>query len=367
MPSGYIQVWGGPFISSNGRPYAAGSLYARPSNETVAAGAGQISYQEVLLGVLDNQGNLPLSANARLWANDTLTPSGTVYALRVTDTNGAPVYGPVNYYISGNSPVNLGVFVPTSVNVSYPAPIVQNPVGDQTIQTNNLLPAAGNTTQSLGNSAAPWNATLNNLTVQGTTQYAVVNATTGFQVNGAAPAGNVLRGNGADFVSAQLAAADLSNGTSGSGLVLLQTSPSITQPTIFGIVPNYNSMATAANGLSAIVGAVDLTTQAATISATTIIAAPASGNYKLDYYAKVTRAATSSSSLQVQAIFTDGDSTTPTLSAAAQTGNTTTSVCQGSFILSCLVNTNIQYAVQYASTGGTTMQYNLHLRLSYQG
>lgn len=41
------------------------------------------------------------------------------------------------------------------------------PSSDQTIATNNLLPAALNTTQSLGSAGAPWNAILNNLTVQG--------------------------------------------------------------------------------------------------------------------------------------------------------------------------------------------------------
>jgi hypothetical protein len=40
--------------------------------------------------------------------------------------------------------------------------------------------------------------------------------------------GNVLRGNGTAFVSAQLAAADLSNGTTGTGAVVLADSPALT-------------------------------------------------------------------------------------------------------------------------------------------
>jgi hypothetical protein len=45
------------------------------------------------------------------------------------------------------------------------ANIVTNPTADQTIQSFNLLPASGNTSQSLGSSAAPWNATLGDATL----------------------------------------------------------------------------------------------------------------------------------------------------------------------------------------------------------
>lgn len=41
------------------------------------------------------------------------------------------------------------------------ANIVTNPTADQTIQSDSLLPASGNTTQSLGGSAATWNAVFN--------------------------------------------------------------------------------------------------------------------------------------------------------------------------------------------------------------
>lgn len=61
-----------------------------------------------------------------------------------------------------------------------------------------------------------------------------VNAVTGFQVNGGATSGNVLRGNGTNFVSAQLAAADLSNGVTGSGSVVLATSPTLSALTVSG-------------------------------------------------------------------------------------------------------------------------------------
>ena len=234
--SGFLQIFGGSFTDSAGRPYAGGSLYAKPSYETVVAGNGQISSQEVFLGVLDDQGNLPQSAKVSLWANDSTVPFGTVYALRVTDATGAPSWGPVNFYIIGESPVNLGAFVPTSLGVSYPAPIIQNPINDQTIQSNDLLPADGNTTQSLGNADAPWNAVFNNATFNNTVSFNVVNALSGFQVAGSAPAGDVLRGNGSEFIAAVLSASDLSNGVTGTvgSNVVLKTSPSITTPTFTG-------------------------------------------------------------------------------------------------------------------------------------
>jgi hypothetical protein len=46
------------------------------------------------------------------------------------------------------------------------ANIVTNPTADQSIQSDNLLPASANTAQSLGTSAARWNATLGSVVVE---------------------------------------------------------------------------------------------------------------------------------------------------------------------------------------------------------
>lgn len=54
----------------------------------------------------------------------------------------------------------------------------------------------------------------------------------GYQIAGAAASGKVLRGNGTSFVSATLAAADLSNGVTGTGAVVLAASPTLTTPNI---------------------------------------------------------------------------------------------------------------------------------------
>jgi len=54
----------------------------------------------------------------------------------------------------------------------------------------------------------------------------------GYRIAGAALAGRVLRGDGTNFTSAQLAAADLSNGVSGSGAVCLTISCVLATPNI---------------------------------------------------------------------------------------------------------------------------------------
>lgn len=60
-------------------------------------------------------------------------------------------------------------------------------------------------------------------------------ASTGYQINQAnATAGNVLRGDGTKFVAAILAAADLSNGVTGSGAVVLASGAALTTATING-------------------------------------------------------------------------------------------------------------------------------------
>ncbi len=48
----------------------------------------------------------------------------------------------------------------------------------------------------------------------------ILNATTGYRVNGAAASGNVLRGNGTNFVSTQLSFADLASGTTAPAFTL---------------------------------------------------------------------------------------------------------------------------------------------------
>jgi len=112
-------------------------------------------------------------------------------------------------------------------------------------------------------------------------------------------------------------------------------------------------------------GLVDLTTQSAAIGTTLIYSTPTAQLYNLDFYGKVTTAATTSSTLgPVSVIFTDPDGTTVTLTDDSTSANTTSSAVYGSFQFYAKSGTNISYSVAYASSGATAMQYNLHMKLT---
>ena len=108
-----------------------------------------------------------------------------------------------------------------------------------------------------------------------------------------------------------------------------------------------------------VVSSVSLTAQSASIAATTFTrdTSPA-GLYRVSYFTRITRAATTSSSLTV-AIGGVNGGVTVSQSGAALTGNTTTTVQSGSFMFQSDGNTALTYTVTYASSGGTTMQYGL--------
>lgn len=112
--------------------------------------------------------------------------------------------------------------------------------------------------------------------------------------------------------------------------------------------------------------------QAANINPTTIYAVPASGMYRVAMYAVVTQAATTSSTLpNVGILWTDND-TNVALSAVTATPTNTANAPgafgNGEIIINAKAGTNIQYQTSnYASVGGTPMQYAAHLRVQYLG
>jgi hypothetical protein len=216
---GFTQVYNGMWQNAAGTRFANGTAYFALSQDASVSGSAQISDQEVSFA-LDSTGSIPLSANAKLWTNDALTPSGTVYAVRVEDFTGNQIWGPQNFSIVGAGPINLATFSPASALVSYPGVVLLDPSADQTIEQFNLLPAAGNTTQSLGAVGAPWNAVLNNVSVK-----SLENALFADQFSGADI-----------FAQANSAAASLS----GPGIVVIPPG-------------TYNSVTTTLNGISGIV------------------------------------------------------------------------------------------------------------------
>ena len=128
-----------------------------------------------------------------------------------------------------------------------------------------------------------------------------------------------------------------------------------------------------------VVAKADATAQAANITTTTLYAVPASGagTYRMSAYVVITQAATTSSTLPaVNAVWTDNDTAvveTFPITATA-TGNTvglpnsSVPASMAPFVFSVKASTNIQYSTtNYASVGGTPMQYALHIKLEYLG
>ena len=126
--------------------------------------------------------------------------------------------------------------------------------------------------------------------------------------------------------------------------------------------------------LTPVVSEVDLTAQGAAISTTTMFTPSVTGFYRINFYLKVTRAATTSSTLGGLTIkFSDGtDSVAQTILALGQTqagasgttntGNATTSSLTGAISIWAVSGTAVTYAVAYTSSGGTSMQYEVHLK-----
>ena len=82
------------------------------------------------------------------------------------------------------------------------------------------------------------------------------------------------------------------------------------------------------------------------------------GLYKVTYFARITRAASTSSQLNVNVVFTDG-AIVCTMDGAAIAGNTTATVESESFLVRIDRATTIRYSTTYASVGATTMQYGV--------
>lgn len=135
-------------------------------------------------------------------------------------------------------------------------------------------------------------------------------------------------------------------------------------------ITEYGGTATVSGGIPAEFATVDLTTQGAAISATTLYAIPASGMYRVSWVATITRAASTSSILGgsngFQTIYTDADDSVVKTSVVGNsitsTANTTGTSISGVEVAYCKTGTNLQYSFGYTSVGVTSMQFNLHIK-----
>jgi hypothetical protein len=167
-----VQIQNGAFQDAAGVAIV-GTLILQLSQDAVVSGTGQVAPKAISIAVVAGQ-----AAATPVWGNDNLTPSGTVYVARLFDTSGAPVWGPENWSITGAGPIEINTLVPAAGSVSYAGAVILAPSGDQTITTNNLLPASGNTTQRLGSSSARWVGLFNSITASAFNSYIYVDGNT---------------------------------------------------------------------------------------------------------------------------------------------------------------------------------------------
>ena len=105
-----------------------------------------------------------------------------------------------------------------------------------------------------------------------------------------------------------------------------------------------------------LVASATASTQSASVSATAFsIASVDPGLYRLSMAARITRAATTSSSLTVTFGWTQAVSCSA--ASAAMTGNTTATTGTFSVLVRVDKDSSLTYATTYASSGGTGMQY----------
>lgn len=106
---------------------------------------------------------------------------------------------------------------------------------------------------------------------------------------------------------------------------------------------------------------IGLTAQAASIASSPVVSSAQIGTYRVTYYAVVTRAASSSSSILVTIAWTDAAA--QTLASSSGTGNTVGTFIQGSLILKVPAVSDITYTTTYATSGATTMLYSLNIQV----
>jgi hypothetical protein len=122
-----------------------------------------------------------------------------------------------------------------------------------------------------------------------------------------------------------------------------------------------------------VVAKVDLTAQSANIVSTLLFTPTANGFYRISPWLMTTQAATTSSTLPNLTIgFTDADSSFAELISVTgtSTANTIGQAGLPSTVLPFYAKSGVNITYQtnnYASVGGTSLQYSLHIRLEFLG
>lgn len=161
------------FQDAKGNLVSLGFLRIAPSGpaEIVATG-GQVTTQPLFLP-LDANGKITSQA---IWFSDELNPPVN-YSVQLYGSNGLLLINDLGYATIAGASFDLSTFIPTtSGNPGAAGVVLLNPSGNQSILNSSLLPAPGNTTQSLGSASAQWDAVLQDVAIKTLNGLAVVMA-----------------------------------------------------------------------------------------------------------------------------------------------------------------------------------------------
>lgn len=112
------QITGGGFQDALGNVLAGGYLMFELSQDAQVNGTTQIAAGYTVRINLDSSGNVATSSTQSIWPNDVLSPNGTFYLVSAYSAIGQLVWGPnAQQVLSSPSPFNIGVWVPSSVNL----------------------------------------------------------------------------------------------------------------------------------------------------------------------------------------------------------------------------------------------------------
>lgn len=99
----------GVWTDARGNPASHGKLFAYLNQDAVAIASNQIVPRQTCFQ-LDIQGEL--GPDARIWANDELSPVSTYYRFAVLDLGGGMVWGPEFMVLAGDAPLDFDSLVP---------------------------------------------------------------------------------------------------------------------------------------------------------------------------------------------------------------------------------------------------------------
>jgi hypothetical protein len=103
-----------PFQDPQGTVLAAGFLtFDLSAPSQIVGSGGQVAPTRVFVS-LTSAGQVP--GGSVMWANDQLTPTGTIYYVRMFNSNGLLVSGPLFWSITGSGPIDLSQEFPVATS-----------------------------------------------------------------------------------------------------------------------------------------------------------------------------------------------------------------------------------------------------------